>query len=84
MTNKTKTNDQKKPMNKSKIWLNNPDQLKTPKIFQVTMMRDKEGIHLIEGETKYLQRKNQHSNSWANVDTQEFASVLRTSKITCN
>lgn len=83
MTNKTKTNDKKKPMNKSKIWLNNPDQLKTPKIFQITMMRDKEGLHLIEGETKYLQRKNQHSNSWVNVDTQEFASVLRTSKITC-
>ena len=70
-------------MNKTKIWLNNPDQVKTPKIFQVTMMRDKEGFHLIEGESKYLQRKNQHSNSWVNVDTQEFASILKISKITC-
>lgn len=70
-------------MNNTKIWLNNPDQVKTPKIFQVTMMRDKEGFHLIDGESKYLQRKNQHSNSWVNVDTQELALVLRTSKIIC-
>lgn len=72
-----------KTTRKNKIWLNNPDQLKTPKIFQVTMMRDKEGIHMIEGESKYLQRKNQHSNSWVPVDTRDFANILRTSKIIC-
>lgn len=70
-----------KQTRKNKDWLTNPDCIKSPKFFQVTMMRDKNGLHMIGGETKYLKRTNQHLNEWVKVDTRDFASILRTSKI---
>lgn len=67
---------------KNKQWLQNKDQLKNPKLFQVTMLRKSDGtFHLIGGETKLLARKNQHSTSWVNVDTRDFAAELRNNKI---
>jgi phage antirepressor YoqD-like protein len=72
-----------KQTRKNKDWLSNPDTIKTPKVFQVTMIRDKNGLHMVGGESKYLKRKNQHRNEWVSVDTRAFASVLRKSKIIC-
>jgi phage antirepressor YoqD-like protein len=81
-TNKEMTKTTKQTR-KNKDWLSNPATIKTPKVFQVTMIRDKNGLHMIGGESKYLKRKNQHCNEWVSVDTRAFASVLRKSKITC-
>lgn len=68
---------------KDKNWLNNPDQIKTPKVFQVNMIRDTDGsFHLIGGETLVLMRKNQHSAEWVNVDTRDLSRVLKRSRIT--
>lgn len=67
---------------KDKRWLTNPDQIKNEKLFNVKMFRDKEGsFHIVGGETKVLSRKNQHSAEWVNIDTRDFASVLRNSSI---
>lgn len=74
MSNKTK---------RDKKWLNNKNQLKNPKVFTVTMVRNPDGsMHLIGGETMVLNRINQHTAQWENVDTRDFASVMRKSKIT--
>ena len=67
---------------KNKQWMRNKDQLKNPKLFQVTMLRNPDGsFHLVGGETKLLEKKNQHSATWVNVDTRDFAVELRNSKI---
>ncbi len=71
-----------KSKRKDKNWLKNPDQMKNEKLFNVKMFRDKNGtFHVVGGETKVLSRKNQHSAEWVNVDTRDFASVLRNSSI---
>ncbi len=71
-----------KSKRKDKNWLKNPDQMKNEKLFNVKMFRDKDGVfHVVGGETKVLSRKNQHSAEWVNVDTRDFASVLRNSSI---
>jgi hypothetical protein len=67
---------------KNKQWMQNKSQLKNPKIFQVKMIRNSDGsFHLIGGQTMVLERKNQHSGGWVNVDTRDFACELRNSKI---
>ncbi len=71
-----------KSKRKDKNWLKNPDQMKNEKLFSVKMFRDKNGtFHVVGGETKFLSRKNQNSAEWVNVDTRDFASVLRNSSI---
>ena len=63
---------------KDKNWLRNPNQIKNPKIFEAKFMRDKDGkFHLIGGETKVYERKNQHSYELVNVDTRDFVTELR-------
>lgn len=72
----------KKSNRKNKDWLKNPDQMKNEKLFNVKMFRDKNGaFHIVGGETKVLSRKNQHTAEWVNVDTRDFAMVLRNSSI---
>lgn len=72
----------KKNNRKNKQWLENPKAMKNEKLFNVKMFRDKDGtFHVVGGETKVLSRKNQHSAEWVNVDTRDFASVLRNSSI---
>jgi hypothetical protein len=67
---------------RNKSWMRNRNQLKNPKLFQVTMMRNTDGsFHLLGGGTRLLNRKNQHSASWVNVDTRDFAVELRRNKI---
>jgi hypothetical protein len=67
---------------KNKSWLRNRNQMKNPKIFNVKMIRNSDGsFHVIGGETMVLDRKNQHSADWVNVDTRDFACELRNSNI---
>lgn len=67
---------------KNKQWLRNPDQLKTPKIYSLTVVRNSDGsFHLIGGQQKVMIRKNQYSGDWVNVDTRDLACELRKSKI---
>jgi hypothetical protein len=67
---------------KNKQWLRNKDQLKNPKIFQVTMMRNTDGsFHMIGGQSKVLIRKNQHAGEWVNVDTRDLACEMRNSRL---
>lgn len=68
---------------KNKMWMRNPDQLKNPKVFQLTALRQPDGsFHLIGGEQRVAVRKNQHSMEWVNVDTRDLACELRNSRIT--
>jgi len=67
---------------KNKQWMRNKAQMKNPKIFNVKMLRNTDGsFHVIGGETMVLDRKNQHSATWVNVDTRDFACELRNSNI---
>lgn len=62
--------------------MRNPDQLKTPKIFNLKVLRDADGsFHIIGGHTMVLDRKNQHSNIWVPVNTRSFTCELRNSRI---
>jgi hypothetical protein len=84
-TNTNMTTDTKiKNNRKDKNWLRNPKQLKNPKIYSMKAIRNVDGtFHLLGGETKVLSRKNQHSAEWVNVDTRDFTTELRNSKLTC-
>lgn len=69
---------------KDKKWLRNPDQRKNPKYFSIKMLRLKDGsFHILGGESKYLNRINQHANEWVNVDTRDLATELRNYRIGC-
>jgi hypothetical protein len=68
---------------KDKKWMRNPDQLKTPKVFNLTVMRNKDGsFHLIGGQQRVMIRKNQYVGEWTNVDTRDLACEMRNSRIT--
>jgi len=67
---------------KNKQWLENKDQMKNPKVFNVKMVRHSDGtFHVLGGETMVLDRKNQHRAEWVNVDTRDFTRVLNNSNI---
>lgn len=71
-----------KTMKRDKKWLRNRDQMKNEKIFNVKMLRNKDGsFHVLGGETMVLERKNQHGGNWVNVDTRDFTTELRNSTI---
>lgn len=75
-------NKMKKTSRKDKVWMRNRDQLKTPKIFSVKMVRNADGsFHLLGGNTQVLTRKNQFTAEWVNVDTRDFATELRNNPI---
>lgn len=83
-TMKAKSNNTAtKSTRKNKQWLRNPDQLKNPKLFQVTMVRlpDK-SFHIIGNQSKVFIKKNQHVGSWESVDTRDLTCELNHSKIT--
>lgn len=68
---------------RDKKWLQNPDQMKHPKIFSVKMLRRKDGsFHILGGETEAFISKNQYRVDSVKIDTRDFASVLRNSRIT--
>ena len=51
---------------KNKQWMRNRDQLKNPKIFQFTAVRNSDGsFRLIGGENMVLERTNQHKDQSA-------------------
>lgn len=79
----TKTNMKTRTGRKNKQWMRNPDQLKTPKVYNLMAVRNSDGsFHLIGGEQRVMIRKNQHSSEWVNVDTRDLACELRQNKIT--
>lgn len=68
---------------KDKQWMRNPDQLKTPKVYNVSMVRNPDGtFHIIGGQSKVLIRKNQYVGEWVNVDTRDLTCEMRNSRIT--
>ena len=67
---------------KDKTWLQNRDQLKTPKMFTMNVIRTSDGsFQLVGGDTKVLTMKNQYGGEWSQVDTRDFARELRSSRI---
>jgi len=77
-----KTNKTTGTSGKNKRWMRNPDQLKTPKIFSLKVLRNPNGtFHVIGGNTKLLKRINQHVSEWVSVDTRDFACELNNSSI---
>ena len=67
---------------KNKQWMRNKNQLKNPKVFQVTMIRNSDGsFHMIGGQSKVLLRKNQHTSEWVNVDTRDLTCEMRNSRL---
>lgn len=69
---------------RDKNWLRNPDQRKNTKLFNVKMIQLKDGsFHVVGGESKYLKRVNQHREEWANVDTRDLVSEIRSNGIRC-
>lgn len=67
---------------KNKQWLRNPDQRKTPKVFDVKLRQLRDGsFQILGGEAKVLIRKNQHADQWVNVDARDLACELRNMKI---
>jgi hypothetical protein len=62
-------------------YLNNRDI--RPKTFSVTFERDRNGDFKILGnQTKMLDVINQHEANWVRVDSRNFLSALRNSKVT--
>jgi Trm5-related predicted tRNA methylase len=67
---------------RNKQWMRNRDQLKNPKVFSMKAIRQPDGSFvIIGGETRVLERKNQYAARWVNVDTRDFATELRRSRI---
>lgn len=67
---------------KNKQWLRNRNQRKNPKIFSAKFIQNPDGsFMMLGGETLVLERKNQHTHSWVNVDTRDFACELRNNRL---
>jgi hypothetical protein len=67
---------------RDKNWLRNRAQRKNPKVFTAKFVQQPDGsMHMIGGETLVLNRVNQHSGEWVNVDTRDFATELRQNRI---
>jgi hypothetical protein len=81
-TNQQQMQKNNKRNNKDKNWLRDPNQLRTPKIFNVKMIRKRNGdFVMIGGESLYLERKNQYVNKWTKVDTRDLGIELRKNRI---
>lgn len=71
-----------KKTKRDKNWMRNKNQLKNPKIFNVSMVRNPDGsFHVIGGQSRVMVRKNQYVSEWTNVDTRDLTIELRNSKI---
>jgi hypothetical protein len=68
---------------RNKQWLRNRDQMKSPKVFSISMVRRPDGsFHILGGQSKVLIRKNQYIGEWVNVDTRDLTCEMRNSRIT--
>lgn len=68
---------------KNKQWMRNRKQLKNPKVYNVSMVRNPDGsFHVLGGQSKVLIRKNQYVGEWVNVDTRDLTCEIRNSRIT--
>lgn len=80
-TMKTK-NKMMKSSRKNKVWLRNPDQMKTRKTFYVKMIRNKDGSFHIPGNSVMVEvKRNSITSDILPVDVRDFACELRNSKI---
>ena len=73
-----------KQTRKNKDWLTNKDVIKTPKLFNVQMIRNKDcSFHVLGGGVAVKSRKNQFSTSesWEPVDVRDFTRCLKSSVI---
>jgi hypothetical protein len=67
---------------KNKKWLKNRDQIKTPKIFSVNMVRLPNGnFHLVGGGSKVYLKRNQYRVDPISVDVRDLAVEMNNSKI---
>lgn len=67
---------------RNKQWLRNRNQRKNPKIFSAKFIQNPDGsFMMLGGETLVLERKNQHTHNWVNVDTRDFACELRNNRL---
>jgi hypothetical protein len=72
-----------KTQRKNKEWMRNKKQLKNPKVYNVSMVRNSDGsFHILGGQSKVLIRKNQYIGEWVNVDTRDLTCEMRRSRIT--
>lgn len=72
----------KKTQRRNKEWLRNRDQRKNSKVFTAKFVQQPDGsFYMIGGETLVLNRVNQYSGEWVNVDTRDFATELRNNRI---
>jgi len=69
-----------KQTRKNMEWLMNPDQIKTPKQFNVTFERDENGnFNLMKA--LYIKKVNQHVEEFVPVDARDIARVMNRSTI---
>ena len=62
--------------------MRNRDQLKTPKIFSVKMVRNADGsFHLLGNTGEVYIRTNQYKGDWVPVDIRDLAVEMNNSKI---
>jgi hypothetical protein len=67
---------------KNKSWMRNPDQLKTPKTFQLTVRRNPDGSFFLPGGMqKVMVKRNQYRIDEVMVDTRDLAVELRNNPI---
>lgn len=67
---------------RDKRWMRNRNQLKNPKVYNVSMIRNADGsFHIIGGQSKVMIRKNQYVGEWVNVDTRDLTIEMRRSKL---
>lgn len=73
----------KRVQKKNREWMRNKDQLKHPKVYNVSMIRKRDGsFHLIGNEARVFMRKNQHSGEWVNVNTRDLMREMRQTSVT--
>jgi hypothetical protein len=63
-------------MKRDTNWLNNRNQIKNPKIFNVTVYRDETGkLHLLGNQTLVCNRHN-NKDVWEPINTRAFGRLL--------
>lgn len=71
-----------KKRNRDGKWLRNPNQRRTPKVFEARFIQNADGsFEMLGGHTKVYTKKNQYLMEANNVDTRDFATELRRNKI---
>lgn len=63
-------------MKRDNKWMNNPNQIKNPKVYNVTIARDERGkLHLLGDQTLVCDRSG-NKERWERVNTRAFGRLL--------